>query len=292
MTQVQKVFPVKPKPRPTQDSQLTAKISAYAILGVMCFFTFIPFYFMFVFSTWDKTQIYTLPIHTWFGPDFGVNYQVLLEKVPFWKGFWNSTYIALIGTITGVFFAALGGFGFSMYEFKYKNILFSLLLGSMLIPTVMGIIPFYLIMQALGWIGTPRALWVPGIAAPTGIFLMRQYMSSAIPKELVEAARIDGASEINVFIRIILPLVTPISATFGLTTFIYHWNSVIGPTIILKDRDSFTIPMILRSLQGTSTSETGAMIAGLVIAVVPMLIAFIFTSRNLVAGLSAGAVKG
>ncbi len=292
MTQVQKVFPVKPKPRPKQDSQLTSKISAYVVLTAMCFFTFVPFYFMFVFATWNKSEIYTLPIHTWFGPDAASNYGILQEKIAFWRTCWNSAYIGIMGTILTVFFCALGGFGFSMYEFKYKNILFSLLLGSMLIPGVMGIIPFYIIMQQLGWVGTPRALYFPGIANAVGIFLMRQYMTTAIPKELVEAARIDGASEFSVFLRIIIPLLGPASATLALTTFIGHWNNIIGPTIILKDRDSFTLTMALRSLAGTSTIETGAMMVGICIAVIPLLIVFAFTSRNLIAGLAAGAVKG
>lgn len=292
MTQVQKAFPVQPKPRPKVINEVGPKIMAYLILGMMCFFTFLPFYFMFIFATWNKSEIYHLPIHIWFGPDVGGNYAILQDKINFWRSVWNSTYIATVATVLTVFFCALGGFGFSMYEFKHKNTLFSIILASMLIPSIMGIIPFFLIMKQLGWVGTPRALYFPGIANAVGIFLMRQYMTTAIPKELVEAARIDGASEIGVFIRIIIPLLGPASATLALTTFIGQWNSFIGPTIILKGSETFTLPLALRSLQGTSTIETGAMMVGICIAVLPLLVIFAFTSRNLIAGLAAGAVKG
>jgi multiple sugar transport system permease protein len=292
MTQVQKVFPVKPKPRPKQANDVAAKIWAYGILALMCIITFFPFYFMFVFATWDKSEIFALPIHTWFGPDFISNYNILLEKVNFWRSFWNSTYIAVIGTVLTTFFCALGGFGFAMYDFKYKDILFTFVLSTMLIPGVMGIIPFYLVMQQLGWIGTPRALYVPGIANAFGIFLMRQYIVSAIPKELVEAARMDGCSEFTVFLRIIWPLMGPVLATQALTSFIYAWNDIIAPTIILKGEEIKTLPMALNTLAGTSTVETGAMMVGTVVAVLPLLIIFAFTSRNLIAGLAAGAVKG
>jgi len=258
----------------------------------MCFFTFIPFYFMFIFGTWDKSEIYTLPPHVVPGPDLVGNYSVLMEKINFWRSFWNSLYIAVISTVLTVFFCALGGFAFAMYEFKFKNLLFSLVQGSLLIPSLMGIIPFYLIMQAIGWVGEPKALYIPGIANAIGIFLMRQYIGSAIPKELVEAARIDGCSEIRIFWSVVFPLLGPATATLALTTFIGQWNNIVGPLIVLKDRDAFTLPLALRSLQGTSTVETGAMMVGVCIAVIPLLIVFAFTSRNLIAGLAAGAVKG
>lgn len=280
-------------PRPQRNaSDVGSKVVAYLIIAIMCFFTFVPFYFMFIFGTWDKSEIFTLPPHIAPGPDLASNYSVLMGKINFWRSFWNSLYIAVLSTVLTVFFCALGGFAFAMYDFKFKNVLFSMVLGSLLIPSLMGIIPFYLIMQAIGWVGEPKALYIPGIANAFGVFLMRQYITSAIPKELVEAARIDGCSEIRTFWSVVFPLLGPATATLALTTFIGQWNNIVGPLIVLKDRDTFTLPLALRSLQGMSTAETGAMMVGVCIAVVPLLIVFAFTSRNLIAGLAAGAVKG
>jgi len=274
----------------SSDTRATA--IAYLILIIMCFFTFLPFFFMFIFATWDKSQIYTLPPHVVPGPDLASNYATLMRKINFWRSFWNSLYISTVGTVLTVFFCSLGGFAFAMYEFRFKNLLFSMVQGSLLIPSIAGIIPFYLILQAIGWIGQPKALYIPGIANAIGIFLMRQYITSAIPKELVEAARIDGCSEFRIFWSVIFPLLGPAVATLALTTFIGSFNDVVGALIVLKDRDTFTVQLALRSLQGRSTAETGAMMVGVCIAVIPLLIVFAFTSRNLIAGLAAGSVKG
>ncbi len=276
----------------TTSSDTRPKVVAYLVLSIMCFFTFVPFFFMFIFATWDKSQTFTLPPHTLPGPDAGQNYDILMEKIKFWRTFWNSLYIATVGTVLTVFFCSLAGFGFAMYEFRFKNLLFALVQGSLLIPPLLGIIPFYLIMQRLGWVGEPKALYFPGIANAIGIFLMRQYISSAIPRELVEAARLDGCSEFRTFWSIVFPLLGPATATLALTSFIGSWNNVLGALIILRDRDTFTLPLALRSLQGTSTTEYGAMFVGICIATIPLLIMFAFTSRSMIAGLAAGSVKG
>lgn len=269
-----------------------SRIGAYLLILLGAVLTIAPFYFMFVFATHTRDQIFQLPPPLWFGDQLANNYQNLMERTPFWRNLWNSLYLAVLTTATTMFFCTLAGFAFAMYQFKGRNFLFGLLLATMLIPGTLNIVPFALIMQGLGWIDQPRALWVPGMASAFGIFLMRQYIGTAIPKELVEAARIDGASEFGIFRKIILPLTGPASATLGLVTFVQSWNSFLGPLIIFRSSETFTAPLAIRTLQGIANTDWGALMCGVALTVLPLLIIFALASRQLIEGLTAGATKG
>lgn len=266
--------------------------AAYLLLLFGAVLTLAPFYFMFVFSSHTRTEIFQLPPPLWFGDNLAQNYDSLMERLPFWRSLWNSLYLAVMTTVTTLFFCSLAGFAFAMYRFKGREALFGLVLATLLVPNALNIVPFALIMQALGWIDTPRALWVPGMASAFGIFLMRQYIGSAIPKELVEAARIDGASEFGIYRRIIVPLCGPALATLGLVTFINSWNSFVGPLIIFRSQETYTAPLALRSLQGVANTDWGALMVGVALTVVPLLLVFVFASRQLIEGLTAGSLKG
>ena len=145
--------------------------------------------------------------------------------------------------------------------------------------------------QALGWIDEHRALYIPGAASAFGIFLMRQFVQSAVPRELIEAARMDGCGEFGIYWRIVLPLIRPALGTLGLVSFIGSWNNFIGPLIVIRDMEMYTVPIALRSLQGTGQIPWGAISAGSAIAVLPLLVLFMLASRRLIEGLTAGAVK-
>jgi multiple sugar transport system permease protein len=264
----------------------------YLLLVLGGILTLAPFYFMFVFATHTRTTIFSLPPPLFFGDNFIDNYNLLLARTPFWRAMWNSVYLTIMSTVTALFFCSLAGYAFAMYSFKGRDQIFTLLLATMLIPGIVNLVPFYLIVQALGWIGQPRALWVPGMAGAFGIFLMRQYIGSAIPKELVEAARIDGATEFGIFLRIILPLCGPALSTLGLVTFIGNWNSFTAPLVILPGIEQRTIQIALRSLQTQANTEWGALMAGVALAVVPLLVVFAIASKQLIEGLTAGSLKG
>jgi multiple sugar transport system permease protein len=155
----------------------------------------------------------------------------------------------------------------------------------------MNMIPTFMIIDLLGWIDQPRALYIPGAASAFGIFLMRQFIASAIPKDLIEAARMDGCSEIGIFLRIVLPLLKPALGTLGLITFIASWNNFIGPLVVMRSPDMYTLPLALRSLQSPVNTEWGALMTGSAIATLPLMVLFIISSRQLISGLTAGAVK-
>lgn len=263
-----------------------------ALLVALAILTIFPFYWMFVLATHTRETIFTAPPPLWFGDDLVRNYGALMDTLPFWRNIWNSVYIAVLASVTTVFFCSLGGFGFAMYDFKYKNVMFGFVLISLMIPQLLNIIPYYLIIDFLGWLDTPRAVWFPGMANAFGIFLMRQYIASSMPKDLMDAARIDGATEFRIFWSILLPLVRPAMATLALLTFIGQWNNFLGPLVVLRSREAFTIPLALRSLQGLVNTDWGAVILGTALAVIPLLILFAFASRQVIEGLTAGSVKG
>ncbi|WP_293911334.1 carbohydrate ABC transporter permease [Deinococcus sp.] len=269
-----------------------SRLGAIALLAFGGLLTLLPFYFMFIFATHPRQEIFSIPPPVWFGDHLGANYDSLLSRIPFWRNLWNSLYLSVLTTGTTLFFCSLGGFAFAMYDFKGKNFLFGSLLTTLLIPSSLNIVPYALIMQALGWIDTPRALWIPGMASAFGIFLMRQYIGSAIPKELVEAARIDGASEFTTYRKVIVPLTGPAMATLGLVTFVQSWNNFLGPLIIFRSAETYTAPLALRTLQSIANTDWGALMCGVVLTVIPLLIIFAFASKRLIEGLTAGAVKG
>ena len=279
-------------PRSISGKRPLSRAAAVLLLVLGGVLTLAPFYFMFIFATHPRQEIFSLPPPTWFGHDLAANYDSLLSRMPFWRNLWNSLYLAVLTTVTTLFFCTLGGYAFAMYEFKGKNWLFGILLATLLIPSTLNIVPYALIMQALGWIDTPRALWIPGMASAFGIFLMRQYIGSAIPRELVEAARIDGATEFITFRKVIVPLTGPAMATLGLVTFVQSWNGFLGPLIIFRSAETYTAPLALRTLQGIANTDWGALMCGVALTVVPLLIIFAFASRRLIDGLTSGALKG
>jgi multiple sugar transport system permease protein len=271
--------------------QRWASWSAYALVGAGALVMLAPFYFMFVFATQSRTEIFNLPPPLWFGDDLQANLAILTERLPFWRNLGWSLYVALASTALTLLFCSLGGYAFALMEFRFKGPLFALVMATLLLPSFMNMIPTFMIMDALGWIDEHRALYIPGAASAFGIFLMRQFATSAVPRELIEAARMDGCGEFGIYWRVVLPLLRPAMGTLGLVTFIASWNNFIGPLIVLRSMEQYTLPLALRSLQSPVNTEWGALMAGSAIATLPLLVLFVLSSRQLIAGLTAGAVK-
>ena len=273
------------------SSEQMAPWAAYVVVGIGALIMLAPFYFMFVFATHSRTEIFSLPPPMFFGDDFFNNLKILTERLPFWRNLGWSVYVAVASTLLTLLFCSMGGYAFAMFDFKHKNALFGLVMGTMLLPSFMNMIPTFMIMDVLGWIDQPRALYIPGAASAFGIFLMRQFVSTSIPKDLIEAARMDGCSELGIFWRIVLPLLKPALGTLGLITFIASWNNFIGPLIVMRSPDMYTLPLALRSLQSPVDTEWGALMTGSAIATLPLVILFVISSKQLISGLTTGAVK-
>ncbi len=250
-----------------------------------------PFYFMFVFASHSRTDILSLPPPLFFGDQFFANLKILTERIPFWNNLGWSLYTAILSTVLTLLCCSMAGFAFACYEFRFKNSLFSLVLATMLLPSFMSMIPSFLAMDALGWIDQARALYLPSAANAFGIFLFRQFVASSVPKELLEAARLDGCGEFGIYWRVVVPLLKPALGTLGLITFISSWNNFIGALIVLRSPENYTLPLALRSLQSPIDTEWGALMVGSAIATIPLVIMFVISSRQLISGLTTGAVK-
>jgi len=204
----------------------------------------------------------------------------------------NTFVIAFSATILRLFFCALGGYGFAKFKFPGQGALFAFLLGTMVIPGAVTLVPVYIIMRDLKWIDTFWPLIIPGAANAFGIFFMRQYIMS-VSNELMDAARIDGAGEFTIFWRIILPIIAPGLTSLGLIFFMGSWNDFIGPLIYLKSPEHFTLPLIIRSLIGpVGRTVYDVQMATSVISLIPLLIIFLIFQRRFVEGITAGAIKG
>ena len=274
-----------------RQSDRMAPLVAYVLVAVGGLIMLAPFYFMFVFASHSRTEIFSLPPPLFFGDDFLLNVKILVDRIPFWRSLGWSLYVALASTGLTLLFCSMGGYAFAMFEFRFKRSLFLLVMGTMLIPSFLGMIPTFMIMDAFGWIDQPRALYIPGAASAFGIFLMRQFITASIPRDLVEAARMDGCGELSIYWRIVLPLLKPALGTLGLVTFIASWNNFIGPLIVMRSPEMYTLPLALRSMQSPVNTEWGAVMAGSAIATLPLLVLFAISSRRLIDGLTAGAVK-
>jgi multiple sugar transport system permease protein len=266
---------------------------AYGMVAVGALIMLAPFYTMMVFATHSNSDILSMPPPTWFGDHLLANVHDLMQRRPhFWASIARSLWIAAATAALNLFFCSLAGYAFAMLDFRFKEPLFGFVLATMLLPGFLSMIPTILLMQQLAWIDSAKALIVPGACGALGIFMMRQTISSSVPRELIDAARMDGCGEFGIYWRVVLPLLGPALGTLGLITFIGQYNNFVGALLVLRDQASYTAPLVLRSLQGTSGVTVGALSAGAAITVLPLLLLFVFYSRKLIAGLAAGAVKG
>jgi multiple sugar transport system permease protein len=279
----------------TSRRRATPPLTAYAIVGAGAVLMLAPFYFMFVFATRTRTEIFQVPPPLWFGGQFPSNLDLLLGSVPFWTNLGLSLYVAVMATGLTLLVCSMGGYAFAVYRFRFQRALFAVVMVAMLLPPFISMIPNFLLMDLLGWLNQPRALYLPALASSTGalgVFMMRQYIGTAVPKEMIEAARIDGCSELRIYWNIVLPLIGPALGTLGLIAFINSWNNFIQPLVVMLSPESYTVPLALRSLQSPTNTEWGAVMAGSAISVLPLLVMFAFSARRLIAGLTAGAVRG
>lgn len=208
----------------------------------------------------------------------------------FWMAFLNSVLVAVVVSASTVFFSTLAGFSFSKLSFRGRKVLYVTVIATMAIPAQIGTIPMFVMMNDFGWMDSLLALTVPGLVGAFGVFWMTQYLQEALPFELVEAARVDGASMFRTFWSIAMPAARPAAATLALFTFVGSWNSFFWPSVVM--RSQLTMPLVIPQLKGAFTTDTGLVMSGVFLVAAPLLIVFIFAGKQLVAGVMAGAVKG
>lgn len=267
-------------------------IVLYSLLIILSIFMILPFVWMLSTSFKLPQDIFGYPPKLIPGNPVLTNYTYIFQEKNLIGILKNTIVIALASTLLSLFFTALGGYGFAKFEFRGKKILFAILLATMIIPGAVMMVPSFVIMRKLGWVDTFLPLIVPGAANAFGIFFFRQYIST-INDELMDAARIDGASEFRIFRSIILPIIAPGMTSLGLIFFMGSWNNYLGPLMYLKSPEHHTITLAINALSGgAGLTAWGEQMAMSVISLIPLLIIFLIFQRQFVEGITAGAVKG
>ncbi|QIA62224.1 ABC transporter permease subunit [Vibrio astriarenae] len=283
---------LKPSDRTIEIATKILLIALAAVLIVSAIITVFPFFWSALLSTRDRSEIFGTGISLAMGDSLSYNYQRLLEIMPFWQAMFNSIYVAFLGTTISLLFCSMGGYAFAVYKFKGKSILFGMLVGSMMIPPVLSLIPYFMIVKFLGLLDNHLAVWLPFTTTPFGIFLMRQHVVASIPKELLEAAKLDGAGEFRTYWSVVLPLMKPALATLAIVQFVFFWNMFMQPLVVLTTPENYVITQALRSVQGIPNTPWGAVMLGTTISILPLVTAYLFASRQMISGLTSGAVKG
>ena len=217
--------------------------------------------------------------------------RVLDADIKFWPAFANSLLIASITALSVVLFSTLAGFSFSKLRFRGRGPLLVFVIATMAVPTQLGVVPLFILMARLGWVGQLQAVIVPGMVTAFGVFWMTQYLESALPYELVEAARIDGCSLFKAFWYVALPAARPAATMLALFTFVASWTNFFWPFIVLGSSNP-TLPVAVQLLQASFFKDYSLIMAGVVAATVPLIVLFVFAGRQLVSGIMQGAVKG
>lgn len=251
-----------------------------------------PLYWMIVSSLKAPGQIFTLPPQ-WFVTDpVWENYVEVFRATNFATGFVNSTFVTIVKTVFTLLFSAMGGFAFAKYDFPGRNWLFAFLLGTMMIPGIVTLIPVFMVIVRIGWVNTYQALIVPGLASAFGVFLMRQYMLS-IPDELLDAARMDGAGDMRLFFQMALPMSVPPLVTLAIFTFFANWNDLFWPIIIIRTKELYTLPLAILLLRSRFPLHVdyAVIFAASFLATVPTLLVFFFLQRYFQGDILGGALR-
>lgn len=227
----------------------------------------------------------------WPGGNFWHNVGEVMNTVPFWKALGNSLLISGSITVSVVVFSTLAGYAFAKLKFRGRGFLMVAVIATMAIPTQLGIIPLFMVMQELGWTGEVGAVIVPSLVTAFGVFFMRQYLVDVIPDELIESARMDGANMIRTFRHVALPAAKPAMAILALFTFMMAWTDFMWPLLVLGP-DNPTLQTALSQLQSARYVDYSIVLTGAVLATVPLLILFVAAGKQLISGIMQGAVKG
>lgn len=219
------------------------------------------------------------------------HYQALFGTYGIGRYLLNSLVLATLATVLALAFTVPAGYAFAKLRFRGRERLLQLILAALVVPGQIGTLPLFLMLERLNLVNTFAGALVPWLASLFGVWLVRQYALS-IPDELLEAARVDGASERQIFTRVVLPALQPILVTLGLFVFLGSWNDFLWPLIILTDQQNYTLPVALAALSRESVQDVELMMAGAVVTVLPVLVLFLVLQRYYVRGLLAGSVKG
>jgi len=266
------------------------QIISYIVLTMGAITMVLPFLWMISTSLKSLGEVFVFP-PTFFGEKIvWGNYLKVADRFPFGLFFLNSLKISFIVVVVQLFTSALAGFAFARLKFPFRDTLFALYLATLMIPYHITLVPIFVIMRYFGWIDTHYSLIIPSLVSAFGTFLMRQFFLT-IPKELEDAARIDGCTPFGIFWRIFLPLSKPALATLGVFIFMFTWNDFIRPLIFINSISKMTIPLGLSAMQGMYSTDWPVLMAGSMISILPVLVAFLFAQEYFVRGITLSGLK-
>jgi cellobiose transport system permease protein len=263
----------------------------HVVLMIGVVISIFPFYWMLVMASNTTPDIFTYPPKLLVGSQLFENMGKVLDNIDFF-GAMLITLVASLGvTVLVLFFDSLAAFAFAKYEFPGRNLLFGLLLATFMIPSQLSLVPQFVTLAEFGWIGSLKALIIPGAANAFGIFWMRQYARGAIPDELISAAKVDGAGFFRQYLTVGLPVLRPGLAFLGIFTFINVWNDYLWPLIVMTDPNKLTLQVALDQLNGIYGTDYSMVMAGALMSVIPLIGVFIIGGRHFIADIAAGAMK-
>jgi len=267
------------------------RVLLYLAIAALFILVVFPFYWMIVTSLQPQDAVFNVPPQLWPTHPTFQNYIDAWNAAPWLRYFGNTLFVAVAATLISLVTSSLAAFAFACINFKGKEALFSLVLSVMMIPAATTLIPNFLIIRTLGWYDKFYALIIPFAASVFGIFLLRQYFMS-MPKELWEAAQIDGASRLRYFRSIALPLAKPAIVTIAINSFLGSWTSFLWPTVMTQSQNKQLIEVALNAFLGENSQQWSQLAAASVFTTIPIVILFFFVQRQFIEGIGGGGIKG
>jgi cellobiose transport system permease protein len=277
--------------RPAGGGQLGAGRGTYLLLGIVVLLSVFPLYWSLVAASNDQAAVNEAPPRLVPGGHLLDNIRGMLEQVDMGRALLNSFTVSATVALSVVLSSTLAGFALAKLRFRGRNALLVVIVATMMVPTQLGVIPLYLMMAKwFGWVDQLQALILPGAVTAFGVFFMRQYLVSALPTELVEAARIDGCSTLRTYWSVVLPAARPAAAVLGLLTFMNTWNDFYWPLLVMSPQNP-TVQVALSTLAGGYSPDYAQVLAGALVGIVPILVVFAALGRQILDGIMQGAVK-
>ena len=263
----------------------------YAALGVGLLLMVVPFLWMVLSSVKPEGEVMSVPPTWWPETVTTDNYEALFTRLDFPTYFLNSILVALAVTAGNVMFGSMLGYALAKLAFPGKRLVFGLVLFTLMIPGVVTFVPLFVLTTNLGLTNTLPGMFLPFLAAPFGVFLMRQFILG-LPDELIHAARVDGAGELRIFFSVIMPLCGPAMATLGILTFLGSWNNFLWPLVVAQTEDKYTLPVALALYSvGQNATQYGLLLAGAVVVVIPVVAVFLALQRHIMQGIAMTGIK-
>lgn len=269
-----------------------AGIGTYAALGAVVLIFLLPLYYAVSIASQDSTATQYGVAALKPGGSLLRNMASAFQAMDFWNALGGTLFVSLIVSVSTVFFSTLAGYSFAKLRFRGKSILLTIVVGTMTIPQQLSVVPLYILANKAGLFGSLWAVIIPALVSAFGVFWMTQYLQDALPYELIEAARVDGASMFRTFLSVGVPAARPAAAMLFLFTFIGQWTNYFWPMLILGSNKNATLTLAAATLKGAHFTDYTLVMSGVVLTTLPLLLLFFFAGKQLVSGIMAGAVKG